>query len=311
MTGRPPRVLLYHEVDSRPQALLAHYTITHNPLVFERHMRWLHESFGPIGGDELREGLAQGLDLSERVLVTFDDGYRAAALSAGDVLGRLRIPSLWFVNTGYWHNDRLFWLSELMWLRGQGLLAEAVRLARGRWPGIVGPLPPAATPAEIDCWAKEWYSPTFADFVQELAAGYGLDAKAEATAASLFATPDKLRALAPLAEIGNHTHSHPNLRNLSLSELRDEVLACHEALASELGAIPNAFAFPFGEPGAHWSPAHPELVRGLGYQAIYSVATPEHAAESGLWAGVIPRHPVPPELVDRSEFRAFVEAIRP
>lgn len=311
MTPRPPRVLLYHEVDVRPQALLAHFRITHNPQVFEHHMRWLHESFAPIGGEELREGLAQGLDLSDRVLVTFDDGYRSAVLSGGDVLGRFGIPSLWFVNTGYWRNESLFWLSELMWLYGQGLLDEAVRLARGRWPGIVAELPEDAPPAQVDRWAKDQYSPTFADFVHELAAGYGLDAKAEAAAAGLFASPDELRALAPLAEIGNHTHTHPNLRNLSLTELRDEVLFCHAALVRELGVGPRAFAFPFGEAGANWSPAHPELLRSLGYETIYSVATPEHAVASGLWAGAIPRHAVPPELVARSEFRSFVEAIRP
>ncbi|MET7724524.1 polysaccharide deacetylase family protein [Streptomyces mirabilis] len=47
-------------------------------------------------------------------------------------------------------------------------------------------------------------------------------------------------------EIGGHSHTHPQLDQLSDDALRFEVLRCKEITADELGSRPASFAYPYG-----------------------------------------------------------------
>lgn len=47
-------------------------------------------------------------------------------------------------------------------------------------------------------------------------------------------------------EIGGHSHTHPQLDQLTDDALRFEVLRCQEIIADELGARPVSFAYPYG-----------------------------------------------------------------
>jgi peptidoglycan/xylan/chitin deacetylase (PgdA/CDA1 family) len=58
---------------------------------------------------------------------------------------------------------------------------------------------------------------------------------------------DQVRQLAVAgAEIGGHSHTHPQLDQLDDARLRCEVLRCHEIVAAELGGAPVSFAYPYG-----------------------------------------------------------------
>ncbi|MFD3516549.1 polysaccharide deacetylase family protein [Streptomyces sp. NPDC058657] len=58
---------------------------------------------------------------------------------------------------------------------------------------------------------------------------------------------DQVRRLAAAsAEIGGHSHSHPQLDQLDDARLRFEVLRCREIVADEVGGAPVSFAHPYG-----------------------------------------------------------------
>ncbi|MFJ4890566.1 polysaccharide deacetylase family protein [Streptomyces sp. NPDC088788] len=58
---------------------------------------------------------------------------------------------------------------------------------------------------------------------------------------------DQVRALAgEQVEIGGHSHTHPQLDQITDDTLRFELLRCREIIASELGAFPASFAYPYG-----------------------------------------------------------------
>ncbi|GAA1887641.1 polysaccharide deacetylase family protein [Streptantibioticus ferralitis] len=58
---------------------------------------------------------------------------------------------------------------------------------------------------------------------------------------------DQVRELAASGvEIGGHSHSHPQLDQLSDERLWFEVLRCKEILAEELDSPPISFAYPYG-----------------------------------------------------------------
>lgn len=59
--------------------------------------------------------------------------------------------------------------------------------------------------------------------------------------------PDLVRETAARGHvIGNHTDTHPNLFWLAPSQIADELHACHETIASALGAPPKWFRPPYG-----------------------------------------------------------------
>ncbi|MCX4401763.1 MULTISPECIES: polysaccharide deacetylase family protein [unclassified Streptomyces] len=58
---------------------------------------------------------------------------------------------------------------------------------------------------------------------------------------------DQVRELAAgQVEIGGHSHTHPQLDQLTDDALRFEVLRCKEIIADELGTRPASFAYPYG-----------------------------------------------------------------
>ncbi|HUB76477.1 MAG TPA: polysaccharide deacetylase family protein [Solirubrobacteraceae bacterium] len=68
------------------------------------------------------------------------------------------------------------------------------------------------------------------------------------------------RMVADGHELGNHSWSHPDLRGLSLSAVRDELRRTSEAIAAAAGAPPRYFRPPYG----HSSRAIDALASGLG-----------------------------------------------
>lgn len=58
---------------------------------------------------------------------------------------------------------------------------------------------------------------------------------------------DQVRELADAdVEIGGHSHTHPQLDQLTDEALWFEVLRCQEIIADELGTRPASFAYPYG-----------------------------------------------------------------
>ncbi|WP_344529980.1 polysaccharide deacetylase family protein [Streptomyces albiaxialis] len=60
-------------------------------------------------------------------------------------------------------------------------------------------------------------------------------------------TWEQVRELAGAGlEIGGHSHTHPQMDQLSDEALRYEIAHCRELLAQETGTAPVSFAYPFG-----------------------------------------------------------------
>lgn len=58
---------------------------------------------------------------------------------------------------------------------------------------------------------------------------------------------DEIRALSMEGiEFGGHGNTHIRLAGLSVPELGDEIVACSDRLADELGKKPRTFAYPYG-----------------------------------------------------------------
>lgn len=56
----------------------------------------------------------------------------------------------------------------------------------------------------------------------------------------------EIKSLTNKFEIGSHSHSHPNLKKLSASELEDDINKSTRLIEEMISRKPNTFAYPFG-----------------------------------------------------------------
>ncbi len=79
---------------------------------------------------------------------------------------------------------------------------------------------------------------------------------------------DELRELADRGvEIGSHTRTHPNLRELSTSDLWEEVSASREEIEDQVGRRCSYFAYPYGQSDHRVQHA----VERAGYEAAFGI----------------------------------------
>lgn len=92
---------------------------------------------------------------------------------------------------------------------------------------------------------------------------------------------DQIRDLAAVGvEIGGHSHTHPQLDQLTDEKLRFEIEHCRDILSRELGRPPVSFAYPYG----YSTRRVREAVRGAGYGISLAVGNGLAARGQGPYA---------------------------
>jgi peptidoglycan/xylan/chitin deacetylase (PgdA/CDA1 family) len=79
-------------------------------------------------------------------------------------------------------------------------------------------------------------------------------------------------------EIGAHTRTHPNLRDLAPDQVEVEVAGSRADLAERLGSPPHAFAYPYGK----WSETAAEAARRAGFTSAVTVRNGRNCAATPL-----------------------------
>jgi len=73
------------------------------------------------------------------------------------------------------------------------------------------------------------------------------------------------------AEIGSHSVSHPDFRNLSLAETQDQLGLSRQVLKDRVGIDTTSFAIPFGQ-SKNWPAMAARAARDVGYDVVYAQA---------------------------------------
>jgi peptidoglycan/xylan/chitin deacetylase (PgdA/CDA1 family) len=76
---------------------------------------------------ELLELLRQGADISRRLVITFDDGYRDNGDVAAVELRKRGLPACFFIPTGFVGTDQTAWWDEKRGIRSEWMSWEKVR----------------------------------------------------------------------------------------------------------------------------------------------------------------------------------------
>ncbi|MEC5161196.1 peptidoglycan/xylan/chitin deacetylase (PgdA/CDA1 family) [Janthinobacterium sp. CG_23.3] len=244
-----PLILMYHGVSARRGAPdgLRNYDGKQLALAFFiKHLRLLRRSRRVIPLSELVAGLEQRQDMSNAVVITFDDGYENNALVAAPALADFNMPAAFFLTTGLVGTESCIWTDRL-------------EIALDRTDAVSLELPGGATlPTRsladkrralisVKAMLKLRASQRVEEIAKEISRRLGVaDICAEGD--YRFMCWDQARALVRTGfEVGAHTVTHPILSNLPFDEAVLEMLGSKDSIERETGQCSSTFCFPNGK----------------------------------------------------------------
>jgi len=124
-------ILMYHSISEHLFGMYhPYYHLNTSPEVFSEQMRWLrHAGYRSLDLAEAWASLESGADLTGKVVITFDDGYRDFYTDAMDVLKQCGFTATIFLATGRIQNTpaRIEGVDYLTWSEVRELHAEGMR----------------------------------------------------------------------------------------------------------------------------------------------------------------------------------------
>jgi peptidoglycan/xylan/chitin deacetylase (PgdA/CDA1 family) len=240
-------VLCYHDI--RASSDSTQFSDLHvTEATFQRHCRLIANACDPISLDDVREARQSGRALPPRsVIVTFDDGYRGVLDHALPILERYGIPAAVFVSTAPVLNGQHFWFDALSRREGETSVVNARALPYQKWRTLVESIETAAIETES-------HRPLTRPELERL-------------------------AKSPFIEIGAHTMMHPTLALAPIADQQHEVAGCMAALERVLERPVTAFAYPYGNPFADYTPETVNVVRHARFDLAFTTGASFAALE--------------------------------
>ena len=270
-------LLLYHHIRADDETLphLSQVEEGVGQTAFEAQLRAFSRWYQPCKPAELHSALAGSSALKQdKLVVTFDDGYRDNRTLAGPVLRGHGVTGLIFIATGYIESTRRFW-----WTRVNDVVRsfsdESLAVARASSNGSSRLTPILARASVKDHSRRRDLRIRVAETLESL------------TDDCQQAELDRLECIAgriatqclPLLnwseiremqregfEFGAHTVTHPKLSRITANRLREEIVQSVETLREETDVRSTAFAYPYGDS----SPQVEAEVRQAGFEAAYA-----------------------------------------
>ncbi|HUI72423.1 MAG TPA: polysaccharide deacetylase family protein [Spirochaetia bacterium] len=277
---------------------------------FVRAVRAIGYTF--VSLDTLVEEVLAGRKTRGLAALTFDDGYKDNVRYGLPVLERLKAPFTVYALCGTEHRRAfLWWFALEAYMRTR----TSIRLADGK---------------VMDCRTAERRNRVFTSVRGMFLLRAGLDARSflrtllpGIDAALSAGDPDghimddsELRFLSqsPLATIGCHTTSHPNLAHLTEMEARAELVDSKACLEKAIGKEVRHVAFPFGG-RAHAGQREYRLASRAGFVTAATMIAGAVARGDVCCLLHLPRIPMrqgatPLELVAENRARTWIAHVR-
>jgi len=228
-------VLLYHRVER--DRLIKKYRLKGifvSDVNFERQMQYLSKS-----------------SRKNKVIVTFDDGYKDTYLHAVPILNKYSVRAIFFVTTNFINRKMYMWIDVLNQYANQHSLSEE----------------------EFKNLSKYIKSLSLSErsiFLTALS-------DAELPYDSSMSWED-LAIVSQSHVVGNHTASHPNFSNESPETIKEEILDAKKEIENELSVSDIYFAYPDGDLGKNPNQTK-AILQSLGYKYCFT-------ARRGVWREV-------------------------
>jgi peptidoglycan/xylan/chitin deacetylase (PgdA/CDA1 family) len=201
----------------------------------------------PVSLEQLPMILSDPTDRRRLFCVTLDDGYRDNAEYAAPVFRKHGVPYTIFVTPGFVERSRTMWWET----------AEALTRAATSFRFDFGSGAETVRSASI---SEKWLAfERLAAFVQQIDEDTAVAAIDQAALAcnvdgrqivddEIMTEPElrELTASDPLARLGAHTLTHPNLARVDTERLHREMRQSAIRITDYCGRLPTTFAYPYG-----------------------------------------------------------------
>ena len=236
-------VFNYHRIGSPDQTGCDPGLWSATPEQFDAQIRFLKDNYPIIGLDDLAN-VAERPD-QQRVMITFDDGYRDNHDLAFPILQQNQAKAVFFLATGFLDQPRLAWWDQISCIVRSGKFDE---IPFSRW--LDSPLScvnghrPETLRKVLQTYkqlpAHELES--YLNFLEYLAGDLKYPCANE-----LWLTWDQVRRMAAGGmEFGAHTVNHPILANHPDDVQSWEVHESKRRIETEIGGPISAFSYPVG-----------------------------------------------------------------
>jgi peptidoglycan/xylan/chitin deacetylase (PgdA/CDA1 family)/glycosyltransferase involved in cell wall biosynthesis len=246
--GAGVRILYYHRVEANPLGLDA---LGRRPLAadeFDRQLRHLARFWHVIRLEEAVEILASGGRVpSDRVVITFDDGYRDNYTVALPLLEKYKLPATVFVVSGAIDGTPLWFDQVDKWFKETTV--PSLRLSNiDSELSLKSPAERSRAVAQVRAMLKGIGGQELVEALAELRSRLGISSPGGQPADRSILSWDELRGMAAseLITIGAHTVTHPILTHLNREEIRWEIEESRRKITQELNRPVRFFAYPDG-----------------------------------------------------------------
>jgi peptidoglycan/xylan/chitin deacetylase (PgdA/CDA1 family) len=128
LTREEAVIVLFHRVDDRYPGTPINSTRSD----FGAFLRFFKRFYTVISLGELLDRLRRGDDVSNCLVITFDDGYLDNHRDAAPMLAELGLPACFFIVTEYMESQRLPWWDEELGIRSEWMSWDDVRSLRNQ-----------------------------------------------------------------------------------------------------------------------------------------------------------------------------------
>ena len=223
----------------------AHLSIT--PEFLEAAIRVAKDAgLTPVSLDELPRLLSDPSDSRRFVCFTLDDGYRDNLEHAAPVFQKHKVPYTVFVTPGFVDRERTIWWETLEKLLNN---ASEISFDFGSGPErVVCPSRDSKITAfdRIATYVETASEDLAVEQIDKAAEACGIDAMTIVDA-EIMTRAELARLLSdPLASLGAHTMTHPNLARVCVERLSDEMRQSADAISKYLGKPVTTFSYPYG-----------------------------------------------------------------
>jgi peptidoglycan/xylan/chitin deacetylase (PgdA/CDA1 family) len=200
----------------------------------------------PVPLDALPRLLSDPRDTRKFVCFTLDDGYRDNLQFAAPVFQKHAVPYTVFVTPGFVDRQRTIWwetlekllndVSELSFDFGNGPETVSCASRDAKITAFDRVAIHVETASEDQAVAK----------IDEAAKACGIDAMAIVDAEIMTRAELAQLLRDPLASLGAHTMTHPNLARVCVERLGEEMRQSADVISKYLGKPVTTFSYPYG-----------------------------------------------------------------
>ncbi|MEI6535305.1 MAG: polysaccharide deacetylase family protein [Verrucomicrobiaceae bacterium] len=290
-------ILAFHGLREDDDATLLDNSLHTKKSVFKQICIHLSKHYQVLPLAQIVDHLKEGIPLPKRsVAITFDDGYESNYQLAFPILRQYSLPATVFLTTGFIDRTERLWFHRLecalLNSRSKSVSHEKSNL-------------------KLDSTAARAHAlSVLAAHLKSLPQEEMTSALEEIESRLDSSSPDLPTALNPMSwnqvremrdsrliDFGAHTHRHLILGRCTTETARTEITQSRNRIQAELGAAPNLFAYPNGQPGDYHA-VTAALLDEAGFNAAVTMSP--GFAKSGSNLFTLPRYGAP-ESVHETE----------